>query len=383
LNIAEFFVSLGIKGAEGAVGAVKSVTDSMSNLWETSTGAKIAIVGAFYELEQMFAGANKNAAELSEYGTLTGNSTLKVQEYNAAIQLATGKQRDLNTTLTTFYDLQTKINDIRFNKGGIVGHLQMMFSSLGMQAPDPRELQRWASNVDMLAQHMREFADNAKRRHMEPGMIRKVLEGITGDEDFISSLMTGGLSPKKLDAMLPLTLSDNYIKAGKKGAEAWAKMHLEMDNAMGKFNAIDGQKLANDLEPLVNVLLKLSLALADIADKVKVFKVIGLAISGWALILNNINDAFDEKDRGIAKMVALENKIAANQRANDWIIRQLHDPHRKHFTIEQGGPVAEVHQLKQEYITTINIHTPSHDPKEHGKQAAKSFNEGIATAHAN
>ena len=383
MNIAEFFVSLGIKGAEGAVNSVKSVTDGMSDLWSKSTTAKVAIVGAFYELEQMFSASNKTGAELANFGTLTGNSTRKVQEYNAAIQLATGVQRDMNTTLATFTDLQDKINDIRFNKGGIVGHLQMMFSALGMQAPNPKELLRWAGNVDMLIQHMRDFADTARNRHMEPGMIRKVLEGITGDEGLITSLMKGGLSPAKLAATAPLTLSDNYINRTQSGAEAWAKIHLEMAKAMGVFAAVDGQKLANNIEPLIGEISRLAQTLVDLADKVKVFKVIGLVLSGWDQVLSSINSNLDRMDKSSDKSAELKRIIAENKNAQDWVLHQLHSPYRKHLTPEQGGPVKEMANLVKEYNTQVHIHTPTHDPKKHGELAARSFNDTVTAAQAN
>jgi len=301
-----------------------------------------------------FAASNKTGTALAQYATLTGMSTRKVQEYNAAIQLATGNQREINTTLATFTDLQNKINDIRFNNGGIVGHLQLMFSSLGMQAPDPSELQKWAGNVDMLTQHMRRFAETATKRGMEPGMIRKVLEGITSDEDMIASMMNGGLTTKKLDATMPLTISDAYINKIKSGAEAWAKMHIEMENAMAKFNAIDGAKLANDLTPLIEAVLKLTLALVDLADKAKVFVLISHSIEGLAKILNG--DLF----------VKLNSYGAASRAA----YKILNDPNTAKWGAKMGGYEAQHTFLTNQILTnnsiTTNVYTDTKEPKKLG-----------------
>ena len=345
MDIAEFYVSLGVKGSEKSVGAITAVTDGMSNLWNSSTAAKVAIVGAFYELEQLFSASNKTGTELAQFSTLTGLSTQKVQEYNAAIQLATGNQRDLNTTISTFTDLQKSVRNIQFGDGNIVGKLSQMFGLIGRDAMSPDELKKWAPNIDMLIQRMREFAVKAQALKVAPDVIARTIFGITEDHDLVASIMNGGLAPDKLAATMPVILSDGYINSIKLGAEAWAKMHLEMDKAMGTFNAKEGAKLAKDLTPLIDQVLKLTIALTNLADKVKVFDLMGKSIQGLTMLLGGDIDYKMDKDD--PAMISHNRYLAAEA----WAKKMINDPKAGSLVSTSGGRAMEYHRLVQYYIT--------------------------------
>ena len=325
-------------------------------------------MGAFYELEQMFAASNKTGTELKEFATLTGMSTKAVQEYNAAITKATGQNVDLKDTISEFTTLQHAIRDVQFGGGDIVGPLGKMFSALGGNSANPNDLKKWITDLPKLLQEAQRFAQlpNIGATYKE-----MVLSGLHLSPVTISAMMQpgGGLTSDKIAAMSKYVLSDDYINRIKEGSAAWAMMFKQLNLAMAKFTAVDGAKLAKNLEPLIESVIRLVTALTHLAEHTGVFGLLGKSMMGWSMTIDHILAGLD--------------KINKNKGENDYVFRALMDPRRVHLGPKMGGRAQEEINLRKEYQSlTVVVKSDEKDAYRQGQQVGRGVQDSTALARS-
>lgn len=268
MNIAEFFVSLGVKGSEKTIGAVQKVAQGMKGLWNSSIEAKIAIMGAFYGLQQLTATSNRTGTELKQFTVLTGMSARMLQQYEYAAQQVVGHNVEL---ADTFKGLQDRIKDMLGGQGGGFQYLGAMVNALKKSGitVELDEAKRWLTDVPLLMQRMQQFAalPNVSNIWKE-----KILSQMGATPDLIQAMLMGGLTPGKLEAAKPYTYSDAEVDRLTRASTAWANMGTAMERSVGRFNAEYGPEMAKNLEKIVEALLGpkgLVPALAQLSDSIK------------------------------------------------------------------------------------------------------------------
>jgi len=309
MNIAEFFVSLGIKGADESISKVSGVTEGMNNLFSAANVAKASILAAFYALEQMTAGSNKTGTELKEFSVLTGMSARTLQQYEYAAQQAVGHNVKL---ADTFINMQNAIKGMLGGEGSgafkTLGQLVNALHTHGINV-SMKEAAQWMTNIPLLIQRMQQVA---LLKNIGAIWKRHIIEGMGAQPDFTEVLMLGGVTPGKVAAAKGHTLSDHEVDNLVRAATAWANMNTNMDLAIGKLNARFGVELAENVERIVKALLgppeerALIPALIKLADKLQVFKGLNYVLSETAAALTALSQGKVKEALGIRfKMTGL------------------------------------------------------------------------------
>ena len=109
MNIAELFVSLGVKGDGEAKKALKGVDSSLSNIKSMSIEAKAALVAVVYGLQNMMSSSMKTGMELSNFNAETGLSTQRLEQYNQALKRATGSGQGMADVFKQIQMAQAKM----------------------------------------------------------------------------------------------------------------------------------------------------------------------------------------------------------------------------------------------------------------------------------
>lgn len=108
VSIADFFVSLGVKGADKTKREVKDVKGSIEGVKDMSLQAKAAIVGMVFGLQQMVGSAARMGTELGKFSDYTGLSAQALQKYQYAAKLVGVANEEVEGSLKAIQDRMTQ-----------------------------------------------------------------------------------------------------------------------------------------------------------------------------------------------------------------------------------------------------------------------------------
>ncbi len=271
MKIADLFIGLGIKGDDKTNKALKGTKSGLADVKSMSIEAKAAIIGAIYALERLMSSSAQQGAGLMNFNALTGLSTQALQEWQYAARQAGVSSEELTGSVK---GVQNAMTNMLLGKGAPEG-MAMLANKVGFD-------EKKARDTFYVMKKLQEFAKSAP-------------------PDISSNLMKSfGLNEGVISAMQRNMFRDDIFKNAPKYSQAqivqldkvnsaWANLGQKIEMAMGKFTAKHGMQLISDLEKITPQVLKLVEALVTLADKTKVFQLIGKAFEGWGLILEGIN----------------------------------------------------------------------------------------------
>lgn len=282
MNVAELFVSLGVKGSDKTIEAFAKVYTGIKNVATMSFEAKAAIIGATYALEQFMSSSAERGTELSNLSTYLGISTKELQQWQYAAQQAGESGEEFTSSLKSVYD---KVAQMRMGKqrpegfaifAQNVGGFDFekayhdIFYTLG-------KLQQFAkSNVDTLVQN-------------------PVLKSFGLSENTIAAMRKGVFNQGNFNRT-PL-YSDKEIANLNKVKVLWDNLETKVAMFFGHFTAKNGTTMVKDLSILTDKVLLLTEAFVTLLEKLQVFKLLGEATSGWTKIFEAINGKPESKDQ--------------------------------------------------------------------------------------
>lgn len=290
MNIAELFVSLGIKGSEKTLGALGNVKKGMGETASMSLEAKAAILGAIYAFQRLMSASGQAGTNLSNFNAAIGMSTKLLQQYQYAARQV-GVSND--EMAGTFKTLQSNMSKILLGKGAPEGMARMAELTGAISAEDVEKFMR---SPDLLLQKLQEYA--AKETNI--GLRNEVLKSFGVGDNMIAALSKRAFTPEML-AKAP-TYSDSEIKKLTQADAAWANLGNTIEMAFGKFNAKHGVQLVQDITKITESVLELSNALTTLAEKLGAFELLGDIVKGWTGLLKgditkSVNDIL--KSEGI------------------------------------------------------------------------------------
>lgn len=288
MNIAELFVNLGIKGTDKTVGALTNVKKGLQETASMSLEAKAGIIAALYALERLFATSGAAGTGLTNFNATLGVSTKTLQQYQyAARQMGVSNQE----VEGSFKSLQSTITKTLMGEGAPKGlaRLAQLTGELGQG-----DLLKFQQNPELLLQRLQQYAQKEKNA----GLRNEVLKSFGVGDNMAAALTRGAFTQQSL-AKAP-TYSDKEIGSLDRANIAWSNLGNKIEMAVGHFNAEHGGQLVKDISKLTDQVLKLVDAFAKLAEKLKVFQVIGKAFEGWSLIFQGLNSSVDNvtKDKG-------------------------------------------------------------------------------------
>ncbi len=273
MQVGELFVNLGIKGADKTVAALGSVKQSLGNVSSMSIEAKAGIIGAMYALERLTAASGAMGTSLTNFTALTGLSAKSLQEWQYAARQAGVSGDEMSGSMK---GVQSAMANMLMGKGAPEG-LGLIASKVGF------DMSRARDTAYVLGQYQ-EFAQSV------PADIGNTALKSTGLSEGVISAMRRNAFRPDVFAKAP-TYSDREIGALDKANIAWSNLGNKIEMAIGHFNSRHGGQLVKDISMITDKVIKLAESFTTLAEKLKVFQLIGKVFEGWGIIFDGLNSA--------------------------------------------------------------------------------------------
>lgn len=280
MQIAELFVSLGIKNADKTISALTQVQTNLGKVASTSLEVKAAILGAMYALEHLMSESTSRATSISNFSTLVGLSTKELQQW----QYAANQGGESNEQFAaSFKAVQDKLALLKLSQSEPEG-LKFLVSVI----PD-FDIKRATEDGKYMWLEMQKYLQLSK----SPIDIQNKMASSFGyGNDAIIAMRRNAFNETNFKKA-PL-YNDNEINNLYKIGIAWDNLNRKIQMFIGHLNAKYGMQLITDINLLLKDVLKLIDAFALLAKKLELFKWVQTMFKGWENILNTINDVLDK-----------------------------------------------------------------------------------------
>lgn len=292
MNIAEFFVKLGVKGEDSAGKALSNVKNNMMDLSAKGLAVKGAIIGAVYGLQNLMSDATKAGVGLDKFSRSTDLSTSRLQEWQNAGRMASVGADSISSSIE---NVQNSMAKMKMGLGAPEG-LGMLGALTDFDETKIDDTFYMMKKIQEMSQQL--DAPTAKRFAQSFGI---------SDEVF-GAMRAGAFTDKNMKSQE--IYSQRQIKNLHGMSVAWDNMYHRMEMTTGKFFADSGPKLVNPIvdasknlnelvgtfvgfENSLGIVDKLGLSLKAVADSIKMinesmksfvdsdsFKVIKIASEG-------------------------------------------------------------------------------------------------------
>lgn len=336
MNIGELFLNIGITGADKTVGALSGVKKGLGEVASMSLEAKAGILAAMYGLERMMSISGQAGTNLTNFGALTGLSAQNLQKWQYAARQAGVSGEELTGSLK---GVQNTMTNMLMGKGAPEG-MGIVARAVGFDPKRARDSFYVMEQLQKAAQKLPQDLGN------------NVLKSFGLSEGTISAMRRNAFNPGVM-SHAP-AYSDKELGALDKANIGWSNLGQKIEMAFGHFNAKHGGQLVNDISKLTTEVFKLVDAFTMLAEKLKLFKVIGMIFQGWNLLtrdatktVNNFQKeglkgrasaVFDEyKSMGQAMIEAFSGEVAPQG-------HQVILPSGVRGALGQGNSTTTIHQ---------------------------------------
>lgn len=294
-QIAELFVSLGIKGTEKTVGALSNVNKGLGEIASTSLAVKAAVIGAIYGLERLMSHSAAQGNTLSNFNAITGSSTKQLQQWQYAAQQAGASAEEFGAS---FKAVRDNITNIKLNEG-TPKYIGVLASAVGFDMKKAKDAQTGAYYVLGQLQKL-------AKTNMDKDIIERVMNSFGVTSDTVKAGLFKGVFNEKNFQKAPSYGTDEINQLNKLNI-AIKNLKQELEMAFGHFFSRHGQEFVDGLQKIITPVLKMVEAFTRLAEKLEVFKLMGEAFNGWSIALNGAANAFER----------LNPKVDAKQKAKD------------------------------------------------------------------
>lgn len=277
------FVSLGVKGSEKTLTAIGGVRQGLKETASTAWETKVALVGAMYALERLFATSGQTGTNLTNFNAMLGGSTQSLQQYQYAARQAGVANQEVEATFKGLAAASTKL---LLGQGDIAGAARV---ALVLKTNLNPELDAAANgHPEALLQRLQQYAQS--KENIGLGNIALKSFGLT--DNIIAAMRRNAFRPEVLK-QAP-TYGANEIKSLDKSNIAWSNLGNKVEMAVGHFNAVHGQTLVKDLSKITDQVIKLANAFEKLSEKAELFKWLGKIFEGWTLIFAGLTVAIEK-----------------------------------------------------------------------------------------
>ena len=278
-NIAELFVSLGIKGSEKTLNVLSNVKVGMGSIIDTSLAAKAAILAVVYALEQLTTGAAQDGAHLKNLSTYLNMSVESLQKWNYAAQQGNISNQEFEQSLGS---IQQKIKDFQVKHtlpdGSYVIAQETGFNFQGK------------FGINEILPKLLEFSQNKKYSREK---IEEILGGWGLTPNEIGAAINGIFSAANLKNA-PILKTGEVDTLSRVNVE-WKNLETKVKMFVAHLTAKDGEEAVKNLSKMADALFRIANDLERISTKLGLFKLIGTMFHGWDMILGVTADALEGK----------------------------------------------------------------------------------------
>lgn len=237
MNIAEFFINIGIKGDSKTNKALKDTKSNLDDVKSTSLEAKAALIAILYGMEQIMSNAAQRGMELQQFGNLTGLSADKLQRWQYMARQSGESAEDMAGSIK---NVQNAMTNMLLGKGAPEG-LGVLAKTVGFDSSKARD-------TFYVMDKLREYARTAP-----PDMGNHILKSFGLSDDAIQTMRT---SKVELDKIKPSQIySSSEIAQLAKVQVAWANLWNTMKMFSGRLTAqfgMDGINILTNAFKLVS-----------------------------------------------------------------------------------------------------------------------------------
>lgn len=302
MNIAELFINLGVTGADKTSGALSGVKKSLDDTKSMALEAKVAIVGAVYALERLFAASGQKGTDLTNFNSVIGMSTKTLQQYEYAARQVGASNEEMDTT---FKSIQSSMTKTLMGEGAPKGLARVAQITGDI---NPETIKRFSEHPEELIQRLQKYAATEK----DKGLKNEVLRSFGLGDNIIAGLNRQAFTPQQLQKAP--TYSDKETGQLDKNRASWSNLGNTIEMAVGHFNAKHGQELVEGISKVLPKVIELVNAFMKLSEALKLFEWFGKMIEGWSEIFNVITGSVNAVTGAITdpkKADALKNKVGS------------------------------------------------------------------------
>ncbi len=303
-NIAELFVSLGVKGSEKTLNVFANVRAGIGGIIDTSLAAKAAILAMVYALEQLTTGAAQDGAHLKNLATYLNMSTESLQKWTYAAQQGNVSTQEFEQSLGS---IQQKIKDFQ------VKHTLPDGSYIFAQETGFDFKKKFGIN-DLLPKLL-EFSQNKKYSREK---IEEVLGGWGLTSNEIGAAINGIFNTASLKTA-PFLKSGEVNTLSKINVD-WKNLETKVKMFIAHLTAKDGEEAVKNISKMADSFFRIANDVERISAKLGVFKILGTMFKGWEMILGVTADALEGKRD---KKNQLENLLLPSPEENKQLFNDI------------------------------------------------------------
>lgn len=287
MNIAELFVSLGVKGSEKTIGALSNVRKGLGEISSMSLEAKAGLLAVAYGLERLMSNSMQTGTNLTNFNALTGLSARSLQQWQYAARQAGVSGDELTSNLKGVQGAMTKM---LMGEGAPKGLALVANATKNFDISRVRDTFYVMDQLQKAAQRLPKDIGNEALKSF--------------------GLSEGTIAAMRRNAFRPEILSKAPVYSEKETSQldrvniAWSNLGNKIQMAIGHFTAMHGMQLVQDLTKIADQVLRLAEAFTVLAEKLKLFMWIGKAFEGWTMI-------FDQAAKGIKNITTEVEKNGA------------------------------------------------------------------------
>lgn len=286
MNVGELFVSLGVKGSDKTIGALKETRQGLKDTASFALEARVALLGAFYAFERLMSASNQTGTSLTNFGALMDGGVQRLQRYQYIAKQVGSSNEEM---AGTFKKLTATATDVLLGKGApeVTARIAQI---AGLRKGEMASLLNAANhgNVEPLFQMLNRYA----QREDNVGLRSKAFSQFGISEAIGAGMIRNKFNAKDL-AAAP-TYSDKEVASLDKTNQAWSRLGTKIEMAIGHFNAKHGNELVNDISKITDKILKLADAFEKLASKTKLFDWIGKVFEGWTIIFDTLSKSIEQ-----------------------------------------------------------------------------------------
>jgi hypothetical protein len=278
--VADLFINLGLKGSDKTLEGLTGVEKGLKDVSGLALETKVALVGAFYALQQLFQSSGKTGTGLTNFSALLGEGTKTLQQYQYALRQVGVSNEE---TESTFKNLSSTATKAAYGLGGRPAGLAQVAKYTGGNITQ-KDLLDYAAHPEHFLQRIKEALSKAPES--QRGLLTEAVRSLGIGDTLIAGLRRGGADQQTLNKA-PV-YSDRQIAALDKANIAWSNLGVHIEMAIGSLNAAHGGELVKDFTQLTDSIITVSQALLKISESAHVFDALNIGAKGLASAVNTL-----------------------------------------------------------------------------------------------
>ncbi len=383
MNIAEFFIKLGISGDGPALKTMKNVKNGLNELESSGLAVKAAMLAVAYGIERFTGAAGARGQSLMQFAAATGKSTQELQQWQQSLLGFGVKAEEVDGAVRGIVD---SIAKMRMGMAGAPVGLGMLMSKTGLKdqdLDDPFKILK---------------AIQAYSKMGDPAIIKQLTAWAGGDNMFQALRRFQGDASKVKNILSPGEI-ENLARVDETLNRIWLKIKMIGDHLVAKH----GLFVLDDITRSIDMLSKLATGvnkLLDDAPKLKVaFVGLGLAIAlafapittlvtgivfllgeidkaskGQANVFSTVGKWLDEHGMGSKNPSDISDYGGGDPMSHFGGSGKVPvDEQLKKMLTPKVAPPPEQHKGRAPDSVEVHVHAETQDPREHGRVAGREI----------